>query len=34
MWVIEAARQLASGDNGNATALRLLKMATKEIIST
>jgi hypothetical protein len=31
LWVIEAARQLASGDGGNATALRLLKMAAKEI---
>jgi hypothetical protein len=31
MWVVEAARQLASGDMGNPTALRLLKLATKEI---
>jgi hypothetical protein len=26
VWVIEAARQLASGDDGNATALKLLAM--------
>jgi hypothetical protein len=31
IWTIEAARVLASGDDGNATALRLLKMAVADI---
>src|SRR5262249_54116217 len=31
MWAIEAARQSASGDDGNVTALRLLKMAVSEL---
>jgi hypothetical protein len=31
MWVIEAARVLASGDGGNAVAIRLLKMAAAEV---
>lgn len=31
MFVIEAARQLASGASGNLTAIRLLKMAMQEI---
>jgi hypothetical protein len=30
-WTIEAARQLASGMSGNATALKLLEMAAREI---
>jgi hypothetical protein len=30
MWTIEAARQLASGTDGDKTAIRLLKMAIKE----
>jgi hypothetical protein len=31
MWAIEAARQSASGDDGNIIALRLLKMAVSEL---
>jgi hypothetical protein len=31
VFVIEAARQLASGDEGNATAVKLLKMAIHDI---
>jgi hypothetical protein len=31
VWAIEAARQLASGSDGEATALRLLRMARDEI---
>jgi hypothetical protein len=31
MWAIEAARQSASGDDGNVIALRLLKMAVSEL---
>jgi hypothetical protein len=31
VWTIEAARQLASGSDGNETALKLLGMATREV---
>jgi hypothetical protein len=31
MWTIEAARQLASGMSGNATAVKLLEMAACEV---
>lgn len=31
VWVVEAARQLSGGEPGNATTVKLLKMATKEI---
>jgi hypothetical protein len=31
MWAIEAARQLATGTSGRATALKLLQMAATEI---
>jgi len=33
VWLIEAARQLASGGDGNPTALKLIKMAQDEIRS-
>jgi hypothetical protein len=32
VWAIEAARCLASGDSGNATALKLLKMAAADVV--
>jgi hypothetical protein len=31
VWIIEAARQLAGGEEGNATAIKLLEMATEEV---
>jgi hypothetical protein len=31
MWRIEAARLLAGGDRGNGTAIKLLKLALKEV---
>lgn len=31
MWAIEAARCLASGDGGNEAAVKLLRMAAKEV---
>jgi hypothetical protein len=31
IWTIEAARQLASGDDGDATAIKLLEMAVAEV---
>jgi hypothetical protein len=31
VWTVEAARQLASGNAGNETALRLLEMVTREV---
>jgi hypothetical protein len=31
VWVIEAARQLAAGSSGSATALKLLKLAAAEV---
>jgi hypothetical protein len=31
VWTVEAARQMCGGCDGNATALRLLKMAAKEV---
>jgi hypothetical protein len=31
LWTIEAARQLAGGEDGNATAIKLLEMAAKEV---
>jgi hypothetical protein len=31
IWAIEAARQLAGGDEGNATAIKLLEMAAAEV---